>query len=56
MPIKSLLDRMPKHKILLNPTSYRMAHPIYAKADLENIEATHQTPKCFKDYLSYYTV
>jgi hypothetical protein len=38
------MDRMPKHKILLDPTSYRMAHPIYAKEDLENIKPTHQKP------------
>jgi hypothetical protein len=53
MSKKHLMDRMPKHKILLNPTSYRMAHPIYEKEDLESIKVTHQERNGFKDHLSY---
>lgn len=53
---KKLMDRMPKHRVLLNPTSYRMAHPIYEKRDLEKIKVTHQAPKGISDKLCYYTI
>ena len=29
-PKKSLLDKLPVHKMVMNPKSYRMAHPIYS--------------------------
>merc|ERR1711865_816030 len=45
----SLLDKLPKHKMVLNPKSYRMAHPIYAMKDLEDIKVTHKEVKGFRD-------
>jgi len=38
---QSLYDRMPKHKVLLNPSSYRMAHPVYSQKTTEAIKVTH---------------
>jgi hypothetical protein len=26
---KTLLDKLPKHQFVMNPKSYRMAHPVY---------------------------
>ena len=48
-PRKSLLDKLPKHKMVLNPKSYRMAHPIYAMKDLDEIKVTHKEVKGIKD-------
>lgn len=50
------MDRMPKHKVLLNPTSYRMNHPIYEKRDLEKVKVTHQKPKGISDHITNATV
>ena len=32
-----VLKTLPKFKLILNPKSYRMAHPIYNKIDIETI-------------------
>jgi muramoyltetrapeptide carboxypeptidase LdcA involved in peptidoglycan recycling len=43
MPAASALDKtgvlktLPKFKLIMNPKSYRMAHPIYQKSDIEQI-------------------
>jgi len=36
-PGKSIIDKLPKHKVVLNPKSYRMAHPVYSQKDAEAI-------------------
>ena len=41
---KSLIEKMPKHRIVLNPKSYRMAHPVYSQSTVENITATYKEP------------
>lgn len=33
-----IFSSWPKHKVLLDPTSYRMAHPVYKLQDIEQIE------------------
>ena len=38
---------MVKHKVVLNPKSYRMAHPIYSKKDAERVKFTHKPPQGF---------
>jgi len=40
-PTKSLMEKMPKHRMLLKPNSYRMAHPVYSKKDVKDVEVTH---------------
>ena len=49
MSKKGLLDKMVKHKMVLDPKSYRMAHPIYAKKELENVRYTHKAPEGIRD-------
>ena len=51
MPPKgpSLLDKMIKHKMVLNPKSYRMAHPVYSQAEAEQVKYTHKTPEGIRD-------
>ena len=44
-----MLDKLPKHKMVLNPKSYRMAHPVYAMQDLDDIKVTHKEASGFKD-------
>ena len=44
---KSLIEKMTKgvkHKIVMDPRSYRMAHPIYSKKDAEKVKYTHLPP------------
>jgi len=54
--MKSFVEKLPKHKLLLNPTSYRMAHPVYKLEDITNVKYTHTAPKTIKDKLAYYAV
>mmetsp|Transcript_1575 Transcript_1575/g.2184 ORF Transcript_1575/g.2184 Transcript_1575/m.2184 type:complete len:207 (+) Transcript_1575:72-692(+) len=51
-PGKSLLDKMPQHRIVLNPKSYRMAHPIYSQKTVEEIKYTHKEPTAVKDHIA----
>lgn len=44
-----LLEKLPKHKMVMDPRSYRMAHPVYSMSDIENIEVTHKTPENLRD-------
>ncbi len=46
-------EKLPKHKMILNPKSYRMAHPVYSLNDIEKIEQTHHKPIGFSDYFAY---
>jgi hypothetical protein len=48
-----LMDKMPSHKVLLNPKSYRMAHPVYSEAELNEIKVTHRPRVNFKDKLAF---
>jgi len=47
-----LTDKLPRHRILLNPKSYRMAHPVYSKADIEGIATTYRTPTGWPDAIA----
>lgn len=46
---KRLLEQLPKHKMLLDPKSYRMAHPVYCLDDIRSIAVTHRNPENFRD-------
>jgi len=46
---KKLLEKLPKHKMLLDPKCYRMAHPVYSLHDIEEIPVTHRKPENFRD-------
>lgn len=47
------MDRMPKHKLLLNTKSYRMAHPVYSAVDLSSVKVEHQVPVTIKDKIAH---
>jgi len=47
-----VLNSLPKFRMILNPKSYRMAHPIYRMQDIETIKKYHHTPENFKDKLA----
>lgn len=46
---KKLLEQLPKHKMILDPKSYRMAHPVYSLKDIETIAVTHRKPENLRD-------
>lgn len=54
--MKSFTSKLPKHKLVLNPQSYRMAHPVYKLKDIEDVEFTHRKPTGIKDKLAYWAV
>ena len=49
---KSLLDKMPNHRVVLNPRSYRMAHPVYSQGEVERIKYSHKPPQGIKDKIA----
>ena len=51
-----LVDKLPKHKIMVNPKSYRMAHPVYKMQDIENIKPTYRAPKGIIDNIAKFSV
>ena len=48
-----LIDKLPKHRVLLNPKSHRMAHPVYSTKDIERIHYTHRKPEGVKDRIAF---
>jgi hypothetical protein len=40
-----VLKSLPKFKMIMNPQSYRMAHPVYKLQDIEDIKKYHHTPE-----------
>lgn len=53
---KRLIDRLPKHKMIMSPKNHRMAHPVYSLRDIEQVEVTHQKPQGFRDAFARYFV
>ena len=47
-----VLNTLPKFKMILNPKSYRMAHPVYQLSDIEKIKKYHHNPEGFRDKLA----
>jgi hypothetical protein len=39
---KKLFDKLPKHRVIINPFSYRMAHPVYSAKDIEGVKVTYR--------------
>ena len=54
--MQKLVDKLPKHKIMMNPKSYRMAHPVYSQSDIVNIQETYRQPKDLKDRIAKFFV
>jgi hypothetical protein len=47
-----VLNTLPKFKMILNPKSYRMAHPVYQLSDIEKIKKYHHDPESLRDKLA----
>jgi len=47
--MKNMMDKLPKHKFVMDPKSYRMAHPIYALKDIEGVKVTHKKAESYMD-------
>ena len=54
--LKNMMDKLPKHKIFMDPKSYRLAHPVYSMQDIEKVEVTHRKTEGIKDNLAYWGV
>jgi len=48
-----VLKSLPKFKLMLNPTSYRMAHPVYSKQDIEAVKIYHHNPENLQDKIAF---
>jgi hypothetical protein len=46
---KGVLNTLPKFKVILNPKSYRMAHPVYKVGEIEQIKPYHHKPESLSD-------
>jgi len=44
---------IPKHKYVLDLTSYRMAHPVWSYPEVEQVEVTHRPRKGIRDHIAY---
>lgn len=53
---KRILDSLPRHRIVIDPTQHTMAHPTYETIDIQDIKVTHRAPDIFRDRLAYYSV
>lgn len=42
----------PKHKMIMDPKNHRLAHPVYALRDIEEIAKTHHEPENLKDKIA----
>jgi hypothetical protein len=48
--------KIPKHKIIIDKTTYKAAHPIWNMKDAENVPITHVEPKTIGDYYAMYNM
>lgn len=44
---------VPKHKIIIDPKSYRLAHPVWSLEAAQKVEITHHKPENTRDWLAY---
>lgn len=45
--------KVPEHKIVIDKTSYRMAHPVWSLKDAENCPVLHHKPEGIRDWLAF---
>jgi hypothetical protein len=45
--------KIPKHKIIIDKSSYRSPHPVWSTDDVENVQITHVPAKLFRDKIAY---
>jgi hypothetical protein len=59
MPVSNIFDKtgvlksLPNFKMIINPYSYKMAHPIYKLSDIEKIPKYHHQPQDWRDKLAF---
>ena len=53
---RNLIEKLPKHHLVLNPKSYRMAHPVYQLKDIESVKVTHRSPEGLRDRFAFIAV
>lgn len=52
-----IIDKMPKHRMVMNAKSYRMAHPVYSLKDVEDhVKVTHVEPNGYGEKLVFKAV
>jgi len=44
---------VPEHKIVIDPTSHRLAHPIWCLKDAESVQITHYKPNGVRDWIAF---
>jgi hypothetical protein len=49
---KGVLETLPKFKVIMNPKSYRMAHPVYDMNEVEEIKYYHHEPENKRDLVA----
>lgn len=53
---RKLIDLLPKHRMIIDPSKHFMAHPTYKLSEIEEINITHRVAENFHDKLALYTV
>lgn len=48
--------KVPKHTIVIDKDSYRLAHPMWCLKDAETVDITHRKPEGIKDWVAYGTM
>lgn len=56
MPLKDLLKRLPKHRVIMNSKDYRMPHMSYQPKEIEDIPKFQREPANLRDRLAKFTV
>ena len=46
-------NKIPKHKVVIDPKTYRLAHPIWSLKEAENVEITHHKTETIRDKLAF---
>jgi hypothetical protein len=54
--LKKLSERLPKHKVVIDPKTYRMAHCAYTPAEIEDVAYSHRKTQNFTDKLAHSAV
>lgn len=53
---KGVLDTLPKFKMILDPQSYRMVHPVYRLKDIQSVQHYHHEPETKSDRFALFLV
>ncbi len=48
--------KVPAYKMIIDPKSYRFAHPVWSLKDAETVEIIHHEPTSLKDRAAFYAM